>query len=425
MDAPRQAIFEEEARKFVAKSMVVMDGVEVQIIDAKVATQSVTTTFGSMVPEEDLKGDLLVKLDVTGEVSPYNPPGDFHFPSFVLAGFVKRFSDLEDKLYESSDFFEPLGHTSIPKSDPEMSDEGSNNSAIIVGAAIAAISVLLSVGTVVVKRNSNPKEDASLGSLSSSGLGSYDMPVTSLASLPFSPKSPNTMESGSRRQVWNYRQSMSPDIQSTSIGYSTSDYGIDSANNSVGDKSSKWRDLGLTFSSDSQFRSKQGLGSPEGTFDQSKGAESQSGTRSSQKSADGDNQYPMSVGNLYGENSPPSARSESQSQYKDGPPSPVINVDGELQQGSTKYLRRELFDCYAPPGPLGIVIETTPEGPMVHSLKPESKLASLIHTGDLVVGLDDLDTRGMTAATLTRLMAKRTQQPQRKITLLSARPSSP
>ena len=81
-------------------------------------------------------------------------------------------------------------------------------------------------------------------------------------------------------------------------------------------------------------------------------------------------------------------------------------------------------NSYAPPGPLGIVIDTTAEGPMVHSLKPTSRLAGLLQPGDLVVGLDDIDTRGMTAATLTRLMAKRSQQAQRKITLLSARAPS-
>ncbi|KAL7545773.1 hypothetical protein ACHAWF_012725 [Thalassiosira exigua] len=40
----------------------------------------------------------------------------------------------------------------------------------------------------------------------------------------------------------------------------------------------------------------------------------------------------------------------------------------------------------------------------------------LVNPGDLIVGLDSVDTR-MTAATFTRLMAKRSQG-ERKITLL-------
>lgn len=84
----------------------------------------------------------------------------------------------------------------------------------------------------------------------------------------------------------------------------------------------------------------------------------------------------------------------------------------------TRSLRKDkLFDVYAPPGPLGIIIDTTPEGPMIHSLKPTSQLLGLVGPGDLIVGLDGVDTRNMTAATFTRLMAKRSQG-ERKITLL-------
>lgn len=84
----------------------------------------------------------------------------------------------------------------------------------------------------------------------------------------------------------------------------------------------------------------------------------------------------------------------------------------------TRTARKDkLFDVYAPPGPLGIIIDTTPEGPMIHSLKPTSQLLGLVNPGDLIVGLDGVDTRNMTAATFTRLMAKRSQG-ERKITLL-------
>jgi len=84
----------------------------------------------------------------------------------------------------------------------------------------------------------------------------------------------------------------------------------------------------------------------------------------------------------------------------------------------TRSSRKDkLFDVYAPPGPLGIIIDTTPEGPMIHSLKPTSQLLGLVNPGDLIVGLDGVDTRNMTAATFTRLMAKRSQG-ERKITLL-------
>lgn len=81
--------------------------------------------------------------------------------------------------------------------------------------------------------------------------------------------------------------------------------------------------------------------------------------------------------------------------------------------------RAGLYDVFAPAGPIGIVVDTTKYGPAVHSLKPTSPMLGLINPGDLIVGLDDEDTRGMTAATLTRLMARKANQKDRKITLLT------
>lgn len=81
--------------------------------------------------------------------------------------------------------------------------------------------------------------------------------------------------------------------------------------------------------------------------------------------------------------------------------------------------RAGLYDVFAPPGPIGIVVDTTKHGPAVHSLKRTSPMLGLINPGDLIVGLDDEDARGMTAATLTRLMARKSNQKERKITLLT------
>lgn len=79
--------------------------------------------------------------------------------------------------------------------------------------------------------------------------------------------------------------------------------------------------------------------------------------------------------------------------------------------------RGGLYDVFAPPGPIGIVVDTTKDGPAVHSLKRTSPMLGLINPGDLIVALDDIDARGMTAATLTQLMAKKSSQKERKITL--------
>jgi hypothetical protein len=91
---------------------------------------------------------------------------------------------------------------------------------------------------------------------------------------------------------------------------------------------------------------------------------------------------------------------------------PRTSLNTAIKQGDT-------FDVFAPPGPIGIVVDTSKEGPAVHSLKSTSPMLGLINPGDLIIALDDEDTRIMTAASLTRLMAKKSRQKERKITLLS------
>ena len=75
-------------------------------------------------------------------------------------------------------------------------------------------------------------------------------------------------------------------------------------------------------------------------------------------------------------------------------------------------------DAVAPPGKLGIIIDTSSQGPIVHSVKPGSVLEGLLFEGDLIVAVDDEDTSEWSAHSLTRLMAKKSKF-ERKITVLS------
>ncbi|KAL3907410.1 MAG: hypothetical protein SGILL_008886, partial [Bacillariaceae sp.] len=81
--------------------------------------------------------------------------------------------------------------------------------------------------------------------------------------------------------------------------------------------------------------------------------------------------------------------------------------------------RQGIYDVYAPTGPIGIVVDTSKDGPSVHSLKSTSPMLGLITAGDLIIALDNEDTRSLSAAELTRLMAKKSRQRERKITLYS------
>jgi hypothetical protein len=74
-------------------------------------------------------------------------------------------------------------------------------------------------------------------------------------------------------------------------------------------------------------------------------------------------------------------------------------------------------DCYAPPGKLHIVIHSTKDGPAVHTVKQGSSLEGHIFPGDLIISVDNIDTRSYTAEQVMKLMASKGNQ-ERKITVL-------
>lgn len=76
------------------------------------------------------------------------------------------------------------------------------------------------------------------------------------------------------------------------------------------------------------------------------------------------------------------------------------------------------YDVFAPPGALGIVVDTTEKGCIVYSLKKSSPMQGLMNRGDFIIGLDDFDVRNLSAASLTKLMAQKSEQDERKFTLV-------
>ena len=83
----------------------------------------------------------------------------------------------------------------------------------------------------------------------------------------------------------------------------------------------------------------------------------------------------------------------------------ILSAADKMGQLVTEWTDNRIrLDIIAPPGKLGIIIDTCSEGPIVHSVKPNSPLDGLIFKGDLVIAVDDEDTREWSAHYLTKLM---------------------
>ena len=103
--------------------------------------------------------------------------------------------------------------------------------------------------------------------------------------------------------------------------------------------------------------------------------------------------------------------------------SAALGADGDAfsgQYGSgASNVKEEVMDVMAPPGKLGVVIDTPDDGaPVVHAVKDSSVIAHLVQVGDLLVAVDDEDVREMSAIKVSKLISRKSANPSRKLTIV-------
>jgi len=82
-------------------------------------------------------------------------------------------------------------------------------------------------------------------------------------------------------------------------------------------------------------------------------------------------------------------------------------------------VKEELIDIYAPPGKLGVVIDTPDDfAPVVHAIKDSSVIADKLKVGDKLVAVDDEDVRSMTAIKVSKMISRKSGNPTRKLTVI-------
>mmetsp|Transcript_10230 Transcript_10230/g.15393 ORF Transcript_10230/g.15393 Transcript_10230/m.15393 type:complete len:716 (+) Transcript_10230:415-2562(+) len=86
---------------------------------------------------------------------------------------------------------------------------------------------------------------------------------------------------------------------------------------------------------------------------------------------------------------------------------------------SEKDSNFEHITVVASSGVLGIVIDNPSRTtPVVHAIKESSILNGRVHVGDLLMSVDEVDCRGMTAVAVSKLIGSRSQNPMRTLRLL-------
>jgi len=87
-------------------------------------------------------------------------------------------------------------------------------------------------------------------------------------------------------------------------------------------------------------------------------------------------------------------------------------------QDDTPY-KEQIIEVLAPPGKLGVVIDTPDEGaPIVHAIKETSSVADQLRVGDKLIRVDDEDVTAMTAIKVSKLISRKSTNPSRKLTIV-------
>mmetsp|Transcript_15781 Transcript_15781/g.23910 ORF Transcript_15781/g.23910 Transcript_15781/m.23910 type:complete len:656 (+) Transcript_15781:68-2035(+) len=369
---------------------------------------------------------LRLRFNVTGEVTPGNPGPGFVFANEIIRPFEENYNMYIYRLHSNqyTEVFKNIVDNS-QNSPSTTRVAGKSAAGAVVGIVLASLgSAALAIGVGVYaikwkKKNNGSQPMIAKRHLSFQELGPSESHSTMMT--PYNetePLSPSGVESGAARMKYpkNVKSLISEMIASSQVvpeenddrddlGYKLTQSVLGAHNRSSSNKSDP------PAQRDRHGIRPAGLGSLCYSDDES---------NASPKSVD---LSPMSeTGSTKSSAVPLGARAMEVSEINEFQTESMLETKPSLDSEATSVEipeRSGLYDVFAPAGPLGIVVDTTRDGPVVHSMKPASPLLGLISAGDLIVGLDDMDTRKMTAATLTRLMAKRAQQTERKITLLA------
>lgn len=125
------------------------------------------------------------------------------------------------------------------------------------------------------------------------------------------------------------------------------------------------------------------------------------------ETSDGHDAYSLSLGSLTG---------GTASELDNG--SLVNKSESGSDHMSAASVSRSKRECIAPPGRLGIVIDTTRYGPIIHDIKARSPMESILFAGDRIISIDDVDTTRMTASEVTKIMTQKASN-RRKIIVMS------
>jgi S1-C subfamily serine protease len=91
-----------------------------------------------------------------------------------------------------------------------------------------------------------------------------------------------------------------------------------------------------------------------------------------------------------------------------------LDIDKDFLPTASSILR----EITAPPGKLGLVLNTSDRGPVVQEVASGSPLEGMVWPGDVIISIDDIKTKKMSADQVTQYMTENLFK-KRRLTVLS------
>lgn len=106
----------------------------------------------------------------------------------------------------------------------------------------------------------------------------------------------------------------------------------------------------------------------------------------------------------------------------DGNRSRCMSDDASFFDQSCANLNMEVVHIFAPPGKLGIALDTPDNSgaPIVHYVKEVSPIHGKILAGDKLIAIDDEDVSYLTAVKISKILNRKSNNITRKLTILRA-----
>lgn len=108
--------------------------------------------------------------------------------------------------------------------------------------------------------------------------------------------------------------------------------------------------------------------------------------------------------------SPGGSKANTRSNYID---------DASFEVDLSPSTREDVFNVIAPPGKLGIGLDTPNSGaPFIYNINEDCPIAHQLMVGDQIIFVDDEDVRSMTAVKASNLICQKSANPSRKLTIM-------